>query len=599
MQYQVTGNEFLSLPTIRQTDGAVEGVTFLYMLAKGMIELNGGEKGLICPYFSVNGARQKPEIQWSRECCWIPSCEGEVEGVRFSCTYLTPVSERAFVLRVSAENKSSKTVNVRFGADGTWEKTLHEINETTELTLGKTVELSGWNHMFIWSQKPGMPLFAFAPCSSDPQPFSQIDQNASFECSDFSYDIFKEQRMEPGQKAQLDICFGVGYEGVAAATSAKELLRQGFDKLYKKTKNWLEKRMKPIEDPYFNQMLNTNLFFTFFFASGRCVDTEELCLVTSRSPRYYVSAAYWDRDSLLWAFPAILTVDKPYAREILDAVFTRQARNFGIHSRYIDGTVLEPGFELDELCAPVIALERYVQESGDEQFVHEPHIQKGLHQILVRLNEQKDEKTGLYETFLQPTDDLHRYPFLTYDNALACLALRVLSKLLNQPELEIRAEEIRQAVYKNCVKEENKKRLFAWSVDGQGQYDIYDEPPGSLQLLPYYGFCSNEDEVWLNTMEMIRSSAYPLSFAGKPIAEIGCKHAPHPWVLSICNSLLSGHKDTALKHLKRVVMDNGIACESVHEETGECTTGEAFATCAGFLSYALYESLKQPESRRV
>ena len=38
--------------------------------------------------------------------------------------------------------------------------------------------------------------------------------------------------------------------------------------------------------------------------------------MTSRSPRYYVSAAYWDRDSLLWAFPAILTVDAAYAREI-------------------------------------------------------------------------------------------------------------------------------------------------------------------------------------------------------------------------------------------------------------------------------------------
>ena len=37
----------------------------------------------------------------------------------------------------------------------------------------------------------------------------------------------------------------------------------------------------------------------------------------------------------------------------------------------------------------------------------------------------------------------------------------------------------------------------------------------------------------------------------------------------------------------RTEMDNGIACESVHEETGECTTGEAFATCAGFLAYAL------------
>lgn len=34
-------------------------------------------------------------------------------------------------------------------------------------------------------------------------------------------------------------------------------------------------------------------------------------------------------------------------------------------------------------------------------------------------------------------------------------------------------------------------------------------------------------------------------------------------------------------------MDNGIACESVDPETGESRTGDAFATCAGFLAYAI------------
>ena len=38
MAYQVTGNEYLSLPTIREADGAVEGVTFLYMQAKGLLD---------------------------------------------------------------------------------------------------------------------------------------------------------------------------------------------------------------------------------------------------------------------------------------------------------------------------------------------------------------------------------------------------------------------------------------------------------------------------------------------------------------------------------------------------------------------------------
>lgn len=35
-------------------------------------------------------------------------------------------------------------------------------------------------------------------------------------------------------------------------------------------------------------------------------------------------------------------------------------------------------------------------------------------------------------------------------------------------------------------------------------------------------------------------------------------------------------------------MDNGIACESIDETTGECTTGKAFATCAGFVCHALH-----------
>ena len=83
----------------------------------------------------------------------------------------------------------------------------------------------------------------------------------------------------------------------------------------------------------------------------------------------------------------------------------------------------------------------------------------------------------------------------------------------------------------------------------------------------------------------------PLSFAGRPIAEIGCRHAPHPWVLSICNSLLCGHADTALAHLARTRMDNGLACESVNEDTGACETGAAFATCAGFLAYALWHAV--------
>lgn len=587
MAYQVTGNEFLSLPTIRESDGAVEGVTFLYMQVKGLLELRGNA-GLIRPYWELDERRLPLRPTWSRAHCWIPSFTAEEQELRFSCTYLTPVGERGLILRLTVQNLGSAAHAVRFGTEGEWAHTLHEINETTELTDGREVYESGWNHMFIFSQKPGLPLFAFAPCISDPQQFAEIDQQGQWSQKGFSYDIFRQTILQPGEQAMLDIPWGVGYDGVAASTSAKELLRQGFEAVYDRTVRWLSAREKHLTDPKLTELLNTNLFFAFFYASGRTVDTEELCLMTSRSPRYYVSAAYWDRDSLLWAFPAILAVDSAYAREILTYVFHRQARNFGVHSRFIDGTMLEPGFELDELCAPVVALNRYTEQTGDEAFSKQSFVQEALQTILCRLREKRHPSIPLYETFLQPTDDMHNYLYLTYDNVLVCYALKALAKLLDRPELMDEADKTRQAIYEHCVKEQNHKRFFAWSVDLNGHYDIYDEPPGSLLLLPFYGFCEAEDPIWQNTAAMIRDESYALSFAGHSIAEIGCKHAPHPWILSICNSLLSGHADSALLHLSRTPLDNGVACESVNEDTGLCVTGEAFATCAGFLSYALY-----------
>ena len=109
----------------------------------------------------------------------------------------------------------------------------------------------------------------------------------------------------------------------------------------------------------------------------------------------------------------------------------------------------------------------------------------------------------------------------------------------------------------------------------------------SFQLLPYYNFCSADDPIWLNTVKMIRSKDYKYNFHDSPIAEIGCPHAPYPWILSLCNSMLCGYADQALKELEIIEMDNGIACESVNPINGSSMTGEAFATCAGFLCHSL------------
>jgi len=226
MAYQVTGNEYLSLPTIRESDGAVEGITFLYMQAKGLLEVRG-DSGLLCPYLTVSGERKPMTLAWSRAHSWIPTCHAAVGTVDFQCTYVAPIGERALAIRLQAHNRGTDALQVRVGMDGRWDRTLHEINETGELATGREVIRSGWNGMFVWQQRPGMPLFAMAPCLFDGQPFSEIDQGADWAQDGFGYDLGKTVTLAAGESATLDVFWGVGYETVSAATSAKELLRQG------------------------------------------------------------------------------------------------------------------------------------------------------------------------------------------------------------------------------------------------------------------------------------------------------------------------------------------------------------------------------------
>ena len=71
-QYQVTGNEYVSLPTIRESDGSIESISCLYMQLKGMIELKG-LNGFIRPYLEQDGKQVSLSPVWSRDHSWIPS----------------------------------------------------------------------------------------------------------------------------------------------------------------------------------------------------------------------------------------------------------------------------------------------------------------------------------------------------------------------------------------------------------------------------------------------------------------------------------------------------------------------------------------------
>lgn len=591
-----TGNQYISLSDIRENDAAILGFSFLHMGYKGLIEVRGDDEHLplFSPYLLCDSQNVlMHNLTWSLLDDWIPHFIMRDTNLIMQGTILAPIDERGFIYRLSVQNNSDKDNEFQIGLKGIWKKTLHEINESKEIQAIQNVYRSNWNHGLVFDFRREISIFSFAPIFAEEVEYEFFSDHGGATVFDFS----QKGMLEPNQTLTFEFYMGIGFEEVSAATSAKEIMRQTFDCELTRTRKWLQKRRKTVSDPKLDRILNRNMFFNLFFATGITLDTEELVLVTSRSSRYYVSAAYWDRDSLLWSFPSVLMADYEYAREMLTYVFTRQIKNIGIHSRYIDGTLLEPGFELDELCAPIIALYNYVKTSGDKGILQNRDVEAGVEHILRRLHTKKHPDVYMYETFLQPTDDERTHAYITYDNVLVWRILVNLSELYTDywtpektSELQRTADAVKKAIYENCVRTYTDKEIFVWSVDLAGNWDVYDEPPGSLQLLPHYDFCSFESEVYVNTVSIIRSPEYKYSFNGCNIAEIGCPHAPHPWVLSIANGLLCRRTSEGRELLLKAHMDNGIACESIDENTGESTSGDAFATCAGFLAYSIYHS---------
>ena len=597
----VTGNEYVSLPEIRGSDGAIGTLTFLHMALKGMVIIGEECCPLIRPVALDGTGRELAieSIEWEREGHWVPRFRAHLEGGADTLvgTLLAPVGERGFAVRLQAEPAAGAAAAgasriAALALRGRAKAAGHLVNETRPLGRGLAARPSEWNGAFVIDLVADLPVFSFAPMPSPGMEVSWKNGDGEMGGAEF------ELRMDVSRASDRSATFfwGLGFEEVGAVTAAKELQRKGWDRLHSGTLSWLGSRERSVGDPALDATLNRNLFFNFFFASGMTLDTEEFVLVTSRSPRYYVSASYWDRDSLLWSFPAILAVDRARALEMLLYAFGRQIRNAGIHSRYIDGTVLEPGFELDELVAPLLALDAYARASGDPGIALREPFAGGIGRILATLETKLDAELGLYETFLQPTDDPAPLPYLTYDNVLVWKALTRLAALYSAAGLpadalmlEARAASLRGAVMARCVRKIDGAELFVWAVDRDGGYVVYDEPPGSLELLAWHGFIAPGDPVYAATVARIRDPEYPYSFAGRAVDEIGCGHAPQPWILSLANSLLCGRREKARRLLSWIPMDDGIACESVDADTGRVASGGAFATCAGFLSFAMLE----------
>ncbi len=599
----LTGNEYLALPEISPRSAGIISMNVILSGYYGLLEFAGSPREpLLQPFIRVN--RETLELRgkmaWHYREHWVPRFSCRVNGLELHGSIYAPPGHAGAAFSLHITNTGSRPVDLEWGWRGCWYHTFYTVFNRRSLEENRELRHDPWTDSLILEARPGFPVaaLAFSPPPGEGWKH-RIKPYPGKENPSFCWQ--QKEWLLPGQNTRGSLFIGVNLEADGAGTTAVDLKRRGVEQLSRETIEWLNKKKVNLSEPQLNRTLNQNLFFTYFYSMGKAMDTQQPVLLTSRSPRYYVSAAFWSRDTLLWSFPAILIVEPSKAREILKTVFARHLERAGEHAHYINGCLLYPGFELDQLAAHYLALRHYLEETGDRTLLEETLINRGLQQLADKAETQYHADTGMYATFLDPSDDpVEPYPFLIYNNALLQQSFSFLAELqengdwYSQENFSQKARELKEAIYRLGVTEGPYGAMFAWAVSREGKTIKYDNPPGSLQLLAHYRFCSYDDPVFVNTVNWVRSKYNPNFKTNTTLKEPGSDHAHNPWPLSAANDLLSLNLGKG-EFFKKAPMDSGLCCETVNPETGKASTGLAFASAAGFVAYSLYQSFFRGE----
>ena len=580
----------------------------LSMRNRGLLEAAGDQRfSCVATLFLVGDAAvpfRNPE--WELIEYWIPTAHLIVNGLDTTITYCAPPGVRSAFIHMTVTNRRTKTISAVMGIKASW----GSLNRVTYLPVSlrgeRTVTPAPWvddgevfgfithDTQFAWSLlHPGTQGRAIAPpAASSP-----------------GLDVQSTVTLAPGQSAEANFILGVGVEEFSAGQAAEALAqlidREGAPGVIAETAAWCHRRTRTTGQPDLDMLMNRNFLFTALYAWGRTLDTEQLVGVTSRSPRYYVSAAYWDRDAMLWSFPGLLDIDKTLAREALEYALTTQLRNTGIHSRFIDGIVLEDGFQLDEAVAPILAIADYVKRTDDTHFLA-AHTE-ALMTLRDRFLSRFDQDTGLYSTLQDSQDEYQKQPFSTYSNVLTWRAMLDLAALFERlkddpsaQEMTHRAEALRKSILQHSVSSTapgTSGSIFACATDGKKAI-FADVPPGSLMKLPALGFVSEQDPIFLRTYEWLHSKGYKYSYSQEPYGLPGSYRLPFTTSWSVADHLgLAAGREQALKILHKSTWDGGIVSEGVAPATAVMDyDGRAFATAAGYVAHSICEAFcKDPQ----
>ena len=188
--------------------------------------------------------------------------------------------------------------------------------------------------------------------------------------------------------------------------------------------------------------------------------------------------------------------------------------------------------------------------------------------------------TGLIWSGFRPSDDACVYGYLIPSNIFAVIALdhihEICSEIFRDAELADAAAglagEVREGIRKYGLVEEEKP-FYAYEVDGFGNQLIMDDSNiPSLLALPFMGWCSSSDPLYLNTRQAILSFRNPYYYEGTCLKGVGSPHTPpdYVWDIALAIQGLTAATQEEKYACLRMMADNddgtGLMHEGIHKD---------------------------------
>lgn len=202
------------------------------------------------------------------------------------------------------------------------------------------------------------------------------------------------------------------------------------------------------------------------------------------------------------------------------------------------------------------------------------------------------EGTGMVWSGFRPSDDACTYGYLIPSNMFASVVLEYLAEIaeeaLNDPVIKAdarrMAEEIKRGIEEYGITErEGYGRIYAYEVDGFGQYNLMDDANvPSLLSMNYLGYHGDE-EVEANTRRFILSEGNPYYYSGKSASGIGSPHTPvsYIWHIALAMEGLTSpsreKKKEIIDTMLRTDGGKGLMHEGFHVDNPDKYTREWFS----------------------